>query len=104
MIDKLLSNSESMASKKASIRAFYAEIEELKKLRRIRDKNNVQDNFIEINCEQAEDWVYYSKVNAQRKQVGRVERNHFAKVIRTKKLKDKERRNVLSLSKWDFLR
>ena len=47
------------ANKKAAVRAFNKEIEELKRARRIREKQNVKDNFLEINADQAEDYIYH---------------------------------------------
>ena len=47
-IDKMINEA---VNKKAAVKAFYKEIEDLKKARRIRERTNVKDNFIEINCD-----------------------------------------------------
>lgn len=60
-INKLISEA---VNKKSAIRAFQREIDELKKARRIRENANIKDNFIEINCDKAEDFVYYSAQHA----------------------------------------
>ena len=100
-INKMISEA---VNKKSAIRAFQREIDELKKARRIREKTNIKDNFIEINCDKAEDFVYYSAQHAQRKKDIREVRQVSAKMNRDYMKEETYRKNVLSLSKWDFLR
>ena len=46
--------------KKSAVKAFFQKLEERKKKRQFRDKLCIKDNFVEINCEQAEEWVFRS--------------------------------------------
>ena len=46
--------------KKSAVRAFFKKLEERKKQRQFRDKMIIKDNFVEINCEQTEEWVFRS--------------------------------------------
>ena len=89
---------------KREIQKVNQENKELKRARRIREKANIDTDFLAINAEGTESYVIDKMLQMQHTRNRRNHRTEIAKEKRETAKEDKHMYNVLSLCKWDFLR
>ena len=95
---------EAAVNKKAGIRNENKKIADLKRARRIREKANIDIDFIKLNSEKTEMWAYETEHKKQHFREVSQERAVTAKMVREIEAAKDYRKKFLSLSKWDFLR
>ena len=72
--------------------------------RRIREKANIEKDYVVENVEKSENWLYLKQDNLNLMQEVREERMQETKFRRDQELEEKRKHNMLSLAKWDFIR
>ena len=89
---------------KKEIRRVNAEIIAYKRKRRVRESANIDVDFVSLNVDQAESFAATQVYNQEHNKKIHNERLQRYKLNREVDAEAKLRYNVLSLSKWDFLR
>ena len=101
LVDKRIAEA---VNKQAEIRKVNLEIKGYKRARRIREKANIDVDFVAKNVDQTELWEIEKHENLKKLREVRQERIGHAREYREVNEANTFRFNLLSLQRWDFLK